>query len=148
MCGLWWLTMPISLLRTHEGLSLAMSHTFSVWSMETYHAHIFIEDTWRFIISYVSYFQCTVYGGLPLGLPRLRNLVNVYTSSTNRNNPVYTKLPDMIIFMMQIGKIADIFPKKTPWKMYLARIFEISWLGVVIELISSYWKVIATCAYS
>ena len=32
--------------------------------------------------------------------------------------------------------------------MYLARIFKISWLGVVIELISSYWKVTATCADS
>ena len=37
---------------------------------------------------------------------------NVYTSSTNGNDPVYTELPDLIIFMMQIGKIADIFPKK------------------------------------
>ena len=31
-----------------------------------------------------------------VGLPRLRNLVNVYTSSTNRNDPVYTELPDLI----------------------------------------------------
>ena len=49
-----------------------------------------------------------------LGLPCLRNLVNVYTSSTNQNDPVYTELTDLIIFMTQIGKIADIFPKKTP----------------------------------
>ena len=48
-----------------------------------------------------------------LGLPRLRNLVNVYTSSSNRNAYVYTELPDLILFIMQIGKIADIFPKKT-----------------------------------
>ena len=48
-----------------------------------------------------------------VGLPRLRNLVNVYTSSTNRNDPVYTEHPDLIFFIMQIGKIADIFPKKT-----------------------------------
>ena len=51
-----------------------------------------------------------------LGLPRLRNLVNVYTSSTNQNNPVYTELLDLIIFMMQIGKIANIFPKKNSLK--------------------------------
>ena len=30
--------------------------------------------------------------------------------------------------------------------MYHVRIFEIVWLGVVLELISSNWKVIATCA--
>ena len=83
-----------------------------------------------------------------IGLPRLRNLVNVYTSSTNRNDPVYTELPDLIFFIMQIGKIADIFPKKIPCKMHLVRIFEISWLSVVIELISSHCKVIATCADS
>ena len=47
-----------------------------------------------------------------LGLPRLRNLVSVYTSSSNRNDSVYTELPDMIFFIMQISKIADIFPKK------------------------------------
>ena len=49
-----------------------------------------------------------------VGLPRLRNLVNVYTSSINRNDTVYTELPDLIFSIMQIGKIADIFPKKTP----------------------------------
>ena len=47
---------------------------------------------------------------LYLGLPRLQNLVNVYTSSTNRNDPVYTELTVLIFFIMQIGKIADIFP--------------------------------------
>ena len=83
-----------------------------------------------------------------IGLPRLRNLVNVYTSSTNRNDPVYRELQDLIFFTMQIGKIADIFHKKNPWKMYLVQIFEISWLRVVIELISSHWNVIATCADS
>ena len=55
-----------------------------------------------------------VYLEMGVGLPRLRNLVNVYTSSTNRNDPVYTELPDLIFFIMQIGKIADIFLKKTP----------------------------------
>ena len=45
-----------------------------------------------------------------LGLPRLQNLVNVYTSSSNRNDSVYTELPDLIFFIMQIGKIANIFP--------------------------------------
>ena len=44
-----------------------------------------------------------------LGLPRLQNLVNVYMSSNNRNDSVYTELPDLIFFIMQIGKIADIF---------------------------------------
>ena len=33
-------------------------------------------------------------------------------------------------------------------KQNLVRIFEIVWLGVVIELISSNWKVVATCADS
>ena len=36
------------------------------------------------------------FAAAPLGLPRLRNLVNVYTSSNNRNNSVYTELPDLI----------------------------------------------------
>ena len=47
-----------------------------------------------------------------LGLPGLRNLVNVYTSSTNRNDPVYKVLQDFIFFILQISKIADIFLKK------------------------------------
>ena len=47
-----------------------------------------------------------------LGLPRLRNSEKVYTSSSNQNDSVYTELPDLIFFIMQIGKIADIFPKK------------------------------------
>ena len=29
-----------------------------------------------------------------LGLPWLQNLVNVYTSSNNRNDSIYTKLPN------------------------------------------------------
>ena len=37
-----------------------------------------------------------------------------FTSSTNPIDPVYTELPDLIFFIMQICKIADIFPKKTP----------------------------------
>ena len=40
------------------------------------------------------------------------------------------------------------FKKKNSLKMYLVRIFVIVWLGVVIELISSDWIVIATCADS
>ena len=48
-------------------------------------------------------------------------------------------------FIMKIGKIADIFSKKLLKNVgYLVQIFEIVWLGVVIELISSYLKVIAT----
>ena len=31
-----------------------------------------------------------------IGLPRLRNLVNVYTSSNNGNDSVYMELPDLI----------------------------------------------------
>ena len=45
-----------------------------------------------------------------VGLPRLRNLVDVYTSSNNQDYFVYTALPDLIFFIMQISKIADIFP--------------------------------------
>ena len=33
-----------------------------------------------------------------VGLPCLRNLVNVYKSSSNRNDSVYTELPDLIFF--------------------------------------------------
>ena len=47
-----------------------------------------------------------------LGLPYLRNLVNNYTSSSNRKDSVYTEIQDLIFFIMQIGKIADIFHKK------------------------------------
>ena len=42
--------------------------------------------------------------------PRLQNFVNVYTNSRNRNDSIYTKLPDLF-FLLQIGKITDIFPK-------------------------------------
>ena len=42
---------------------------------------------------------------------------------------------------MQIRKIRYFSLKN----LYIVRIFEIVWLGVVIELISSNWKVIATC---
>ena len=48
--------------------------------------------------------------GLELGLPGLRNLVNIYTSSNNRNDSIYTELPDLIFFIMQIGKITDFLP--------------------------------------
>ena len=47
-----------------------------------------------------------------VGLPCLQNLVNVYTSSSTRNDSVYTELPDLIFFIMQISKIADIFLEK------------------------------------
>ena len=36
-------------------------------------------------------------------------LVNIYTSSNNPNNSVYTELPDLIFSIMQIGKIAYVF---------------------------------------
>ena len=49
---------------------------------------------------------------------------------------------------MQIGKIADIFPKKHLKNVPCANIRNCFWLGVVIELISSNWKEIATCADS
>ena len=45
-----------------------------------------------------------------LGLSRLQNLVNIYTSFNNRNDSIYTEHSDLIFFMMQIGKIPDIFP--------------------------------------
>ena len=47
---------------------------------------------------------------LVLGLPPLRNVVNVYMSSNNRNDSLYTELPDLIFFIMLIVKISDIFP--------------------------------------
>ena len=46
-----------------------------------------------------------------VGLPRLRTLVNVYTSSSNRNDSFYTDLPDLIFFIRQISKITDIMQK-------------------------------------
>ena len=49
---------------------------------------------------------------------------------------------------MQIGKIADISPKKTWKNVPCANIRNCFQLGVAIELISSNWKVIATCADS
>ena len=39
-----------------------------------------------------------------VGLPRLRNFVNVYTNSRNRNDSVYTQLPYCIFSLSQIGK--------------------------------------------
>ena len=47
---------------------------------------------------------------------------------------------------MQIVKIADVFPKNTFEKCTLCEDSKLVWLYVVIELISSDWKVIATCA--
>ena len=47
---------------------------------------------------------------------------------------------------MQIGKIADIFPKNHLKNVPCANIRSCFWLGVVIEFISSNWKVISTCA--
>ena len=49
---------------------------------------------------------------------------------------------------MQIRKIADISPKKTWKNVPCANIRNCFQLGVAIELISSNWKVIATCAGS
>ena len=49
---------------------------------------------------------------------------------------------------MQIGKIADIFPKNYLKNVPCVNIRNWFWLGVVIELISSNWKVNATCADS
>ena len=80
---------------------------------------------------------------LPIGLPRLRNLINVYMSSNNRNDSVYTELPDLIFSLCRSVKSLIFLLEK---RVYPVRIFEIVWLGVVIEVISSNWKVIATCA--
>ena len=46
-------------------------------------------------------------------VPPLRNLLNVFTNSSNLKDSFYTKLQDLIFFFLQIGKIADIFSKKT-----------------------------------
>ena len=51
-------------------------------------------------------------------------------------------------FIMQVGKIADIFPKNPLKNVPCANIQNCFWWDVVIELISSNWKVIATCADS
>ena len=78
-----------------------------------------------------------------VGLPRLRNLVNVYTSSNNRNDSIYTELPDLNFSLCRSEKSPIFFLENV---QSLVRMFEIIWLGVVIEHISSNWKVIATCA--
>ena len=49
---------------------------------------------------------------------------------------------------MQLHKIADIFPKNPLKNVPCVNIRNCFWLGVVIELISSNWKVIASCADS
>ena len=54
----------------------------------------------------------------------------------------------LIFFIMQIGKIADFFPKNHLKNVHYANIRNCLWLGVVIELISSNRKVIATWADS
>ena len=69
---------------------------------------------------------------------RLRNLVNVYTSSSNPNYSLYTNLPDWYFLLC--------WSVKTLKNVTCANIQN--WLGVVIELISSDCKVIAICADS
>ena len=84
-----------------------------------------------------------------IGLPRLGNLVNVYTSSNNRNDAVHMLLPDHDFFPLCSSVKSPIFPIKNPLKNEpCANIRNCFWLGVVIELISSNWKVIASCADS
>ena len=105
-----------------------------------------------------SVLSCTLYlekfmSTLPVRLPCLRNSVNVYMSSNNRNDSAYTEVPVLCFFIMQIGKIADIFPKKktsenVPCANIRNCLIGCCARGVVIEPISSYWKVIATCAGS
>ena len=47
-----------------------------------------------------------------VGLPHLRNLVNFYMSSNNRNDSLYTELADLIFLIMQIGKSLKFFLEK------------------------------------
>ena len=85
---------------------------------------------------------------MQVGLPRLRNFANVYTSASNRNDSICTYLQDWIFFVMQIDKIANIFPKNHLKNVTCANIQNCFWLGDVIDFISSNWKVIAICADS
>ena len=48
-----------------------------------------------------------------VGLPHLRNLVNVYLSSSNRNDSIYTEFPDLIFLIRQISKITLFFLKNS-----------------------------------
>ena len=50
--------------------------------------------------------------GSLVGLPRLRNLVNVYTSSSKRNNSIYTKLPDRFFSLCRSVNSQIFFLKK------------------------------------
>ena len=78
------------------------------------------------MVTYVGLFQLFNYiFYFKLGLPRLRNLVNVYTSSSNRSDRIYTSLPDCFFFSLCNSVKSPIFSLKTLWKMYLVRIFEI-----------------------
>ena len=54
---------------------------------------------------------------------------------------------DLFFLIRQISKITLFFLKNS-LKNVLSAKFEILWLGAVIELISSFWKVIAACADS
>ena len=73
------------------------------------------------------------------------NLVNIYMSSSNRNDSVYTELPDLIFLSCRSVKSQIFFLKNS---LKNVQMFETVWLDVVIELISSYWKVIAIWADS
>ena len=60
-----------------------------------------------------------------LGLPCLQNLVNVYTSSSNRNDSVCTELPDLIFSLGRSVKAQYFFSLKLFRKMFFVRKFEI-----------------------
>ena len=65
-----------------------------------------------------------------------------YTSSNNRNDSVSTELPDLIFSLCRSVKSLIFFLEK----LVPCANIQIVWLVFVIELISSNWKVIATCA--
>ena len=58
----------------------------------------------------------------------------------------FTRNFQIDFFIMQPRKIADIFPKNPLKNVPCGNIQNCFWLGVVIELISGSWKVIASCA--
>ena len=96
----------------------AWSHTFVKIDHKLISSHFPPSDDSRRVV--VSYKRNYMYVH-KVGLLHLQNLLNIYTSSSNRNNSVYPELPDLIFFIMQIGKVADIFPKKICEKCTLCK---------------------------
>ena len=72
----------------------------ALWTKLFFH---FSSSQWQLLEVSISFSFCT------LGLPRLRNFVNVYTNSRNRNDSVYTQLPYWFLFHYSSSVKSPIF---------------------------------------